>query len=102
MVSQMSLTMLPVAGLFGLLGYLIREREMLHLVAGYDPSKVSDKAGLADFFGTHMYVLALLTLGTVGADATFGDDALLWGGYWIAFAVLFVRIVLGARQYEDD
>jgi hypothetical protein len=101
MVSQLSLTMLPVAGLFGLLGYLIRERQMLHLVAGYDPSKVSDKAGLADFFGTHMYVLALLTLGTVGADATVGDAALLWGGYWVAFAVVFVRILLGARTYED-
>ncbi|MFT4890006.1 MAG: hypothetical protein ACI9YT_000918 [Halobacteriales archaeon] len=101
MVSQLSLTMLPVGGLFGLLGYLIREREMLHLIAGYDPSKVSDKAGLADFFGTHMYVLALLTLGTVGVDATFGQDGLLWGGYWVAFAVVFVRLLLGSRTYED-
>lgn len=101
MVSQMALALLPVAGLFGLLGYLIRERELLHLIAGYDPSKVSDKAGLADFFGTHMYVLALLTLGTVGAEAAFGDDALLWGGYWVAFAVVFVRIVVGSRAYED-
>jgi len=101
MNADVTTAMLPVAGLFGLLGYLIREREMLHLIAGYDPSTVTDEEGLADFFGTYMYVLALLTLGNVVADLTFGYDALRWTVYWIVFVALFLRIVMGSRAYED-
>jgi len=101
MSTTMATAMAPVAGLFGLLGYLIREREMLHLIAGYDPSTVTDEEGLADFFGTYMYVLAVLTLGNVVADLTFGHDSLRWTLYWAAFVVLFLRIVQGSRAYED-
>lgn len=47
----------------GMLGFRIRSRGDVHLIAGYDSDRVSDPAGLARFVGGICYALAIAALG---------------------------------------
>jgi hypothetical protein len=48
--------------LFGLLGYLIKYRGHIHLVAGYDEERIRNKQGLAKWVGEWLITLSLVWL----------------------------------------
>jgi hypothetical protein len=69
-------TNVSIGLLLGGIGYLVRERRMMHLISGDDPSAVTDEAGAANFFGLHVYALAVLTMANGVADYLFGFQSL--------------------------
>ena len=96
---------LATAGLFvGFLGVLIKYAGMVQLVAGYDPDRVADEDGLADFVGTNTLYVAALALG--GAALLYADPAVDASWVWIGFTVgtlaLTVRMLRGAKRYERN
>lgn len=92
------------SGLFiGVLGILIRYGRMMHLIAGYDPDRVTDKEGLANFIGMHALIVAALTVG-VGILELWeptADSAWYWLVFVIAIVAIAVRMIRGARRYES-
>ena len=92
-------------GIFvGILGILIRYAGMMHLIAGYDPDRVTDKEGLANFIGTWTLVVATLTVG-VGVLELWeptADSAWYWLVFVIAVLAITVRMIRGARRYESS
>ncbi len=79
MVSPSVTTLLATAGLVGALGVLIKYFGMVRLIAGYDPDRVTDEEGLADFIGTHaLYVAGLVFLVAIVeyAEPFDGSDAM--------------------------
>lgn len=91
------------SGLFvGVLGILIRYVGMMHLIAGYDPDRVTDEEGLANFIGTHALLVAALTVG-VGLLELWeptADSEWYWLVFLIAVFTIAVRMIRGARRYE--
>lgn len=76
---------------------------MTQLIAGYDPDRVTDEEGLANFVGAYTLVVAALTVG-VGV-LEFWEPTADSGWYWVAFVVavvaIAVRMIRGARRYES-
>lgn len=90
-------------GLFvGVLGVLIRFAGWTSLIAGYDPDRVEDDAGLARFVGTNALVVAALTVALGALEYTEPTGGANW--YWFVYAVVVlgigVRMVRGSRRYE--
>jgi hypothetical protein len=103
MASDSVISLLVTAVVVGSLGVLIKYFGMVRLIAGYDPDRVADEEGLADFVGANtLYVAVLLLLVAAVEYAGRFDDS---GAVWIAFVLgvggLAVRMVLGARRYEE-
>ncbi len=103
MVTDSVIGLLVTAGSIGALGVLIKYFGAVRLIAGYDPDRVTDEEGLADFVGTNTLYVAALVLFVAAveyADSSGGSDAI-----WIAFAVgvvgLAARMIVGARRYEE-
>ncbi|ELZ18657.1 DUF3784 domain-containing protein [Natrinema limicola] len=96
-------TLLATAGFVGALGILIKYVGMVELIAGYDPDRVTDEEGLAEFVGTNVLYVAALTLLVAVVEATAPDRA---DPVWIAFVagvgLLTIRMIRGARRYEID
>jgi len=92
------------SGLFiGILGALIRYAGMMHLIAGYDPDKIADDEGLANFIGTQTLIVAALTV-TVGGLELWeptADSAWYWVVFGIAIVNIAARMVRGARHYQS-
>ncbi|SDQ59837.1 DUF3784 domain-containing protein [Natronobacterium texcoconense] len=100
-----SVTLLAAATFVGTLGALIKYAGMTSLIAGYDPDRVTDEEGLADFVGMNALYVAGLTLAV--AIVEYADP---FGGtgsdvVWLVFVVgvfaLAIRMIAGARRYED-
>jgi hypothetical protein len=102
MSTTTALVTLAVAALVAVFGVLIREYEMVELIAGYDPEVVTDDEGLAAFVGTNMLYVAGLTavVGLVVSVEPFEDDSVLWLGYTLAVVVVAAWTVLGAQRYQ--
>jgi hypothetical protein len=102
MSTTTALVTLVTAGFVAVFGVLIREYEMVELIAGYDSRTVVDEEGLATFVGTNMLYIAGLTAvtGLVAYAEPFEADLVLWLAYTLAVVVLTVQTVLGARQYQ--
>lgn len=103
---EAAIVLVASAGFVGLLGVLIKYFDRVELIAGYDPERVADETGLADFVGTNaLYVAALLFLVAVveyvepfgGAGANF-----VWLAVTVGVLALAVRMIRGARRYEVD
>ena len=104
MVSESVVSLIAAAGFVGALGVLIKYFGMVWLIAGYDPDRVTDEEGLADFIGTNvLYVAALAFLIAVVEYTALADGS---DAVWIVFVVgvgaLAVRMIRGARRYEDS
>lgn len=102
MVSAAVVSLLATAGFVGTLGILIKYFGMVRLVAGYDPDRVDDEEGLADFIGTNaLSVAALVSLVALVeyADPFDGSDA-IWIAFLVGVGLLTVRMIRGARRYE--
>ncbi|MFP8954286.1 DUF3784 domain-containing protein [Natrialbaceae archaeon A-arb3/5] len=106
MIGGSVVTLLVAAGVVGTLGVLIKYFERVELIAGYDPDRVTDEEALADFIGTNTLAVAVLLLivAAVEHTAPFGGEAVQIG--WIVLVVgvllLCVRMIVGARRYEDE
>lgn len=93
------------AGIFvGLLGALIRYAGWTWLIAGYDPDRVTDEDGLADFVGFHALVIAGLTLavGVLEAVDPAGPERWFWLPYVVAVVALTARMIRGSQRFETD
>ncbi|WP_226479908.1 DUF3784 domain-containing protein [Natrinema amylolyticum] len=97
------LSLLITAGLVAVLGILIKYGGMVQLIAGYDPDRVTDEAGLAEFIGTNtLYVAALIFLvALVEYAEPFDDSEAVWIGFAVGVAGLAARMIVGARRYEE-
>jgi hypothetical protein len=91
-------------GLFvAALGALIAYGGRVELIAGYDPDRVEDEAGLAAFVGTNAILVGALTV-LVGTLDALGWDGGTW--YWAVYVLvvlgLAIRTVRGSRRYESS
>jgi hypothetical protein len=84
-------------------GYRIRFWGDVWLVAGYDPDRVTDEAGLARLVGTAVLGLAALTV-AVGVADTFvlASTGVLWTGYTLAVCVVAGSLVWASDRYTSD
>jgi bacteriorhodopsin len=92
------------AGIFvGILGVLIKYVGVVDLIAGYDPEKVADQEGLADFVGTNALYVAVLTvcIGVLELQPSAVDSEWYWILFVLAIVVIAVRMIRGARRYES-
>ena len=92
------------AGIFvGSLGVLIKYVGVVDLVAGYDPEKVVDEEGLADFIGTNALYVTVLTvcIGVLELQSSTVDSEWYWILFVLAIVVIAVRMIRGARRYES-
>jgi len=92
---------LLVAVVIGAFGILIREFEMVELIAGYDPEKVSDDEGLARFVGGYTLVVAGLTAVVAVLELVRGGQPLTYGLYAAAAVALAGYMVYGAQRYTS-
>lgn len=109
--SQESIVVTAIFGILAvvllLIGYLIRERGKVHLLAGYDPRRVADPRGLARYAGAKFYLMAAITLLVpivVGAlGSALPDDRVVWEmvavGYTVAILGICLWLVVGARRF---
>jgi hypothetical protein len=88
----------------GVLGGLIRFGGAVELVAGYDPERVSDEAGLARFVGTNtLYIAAAtLVLGVVEYGGVMEGASWYWTGYVVVVVAIVVRLLVGSRRFEGS
>lgn len=92
------------SGLFvGVLGILIRYAGMMHLIAGYDPDRVDDDEGLANFIGAQTLIVAALTVcvGVLELWEPTGDSTWYWVVFVLAIVAIAARMVRGARHYQN-
>lgn len=104
MPSGSVLSLLLAAGLVGAFGVLIRYVGMVQLIAGYDPERVVDEAGLAEFVGRNVLYVAALTLLVAIVEYTepFAGADLVWLAFVVGVFALTARMILGARRYEES
>ena len=94
-----SIVICGVIGLVGIIsGWLIWTKKTLRLLAGYDPSKVQDKEGLAKFAGSRICL--------IGVCIALFPFARHMGSVFLGILlVLFFAIVLntafGSRKFEQ-
>ena len=93
-----SILICGVIGLIGIIaGWLITAKKALRLLAGYDPSKVQDKEGLAKFAGRRIILLGICIL-LFPVAQQFGQLVIL-----ILVGVFFAIVLstaFGSRKYE--
>jgi hypothetical protein len=83
------------------LGYLVGQKQMVEILAGYNPDKVSDRKGLARWVGANLLLIGVLAFVTAGLMAVASDiRGILLLIYALgAVPLLCVRIVLGNRRF---
>ncbi len=84
----------------GVVGVLIREFEMVELVAGYDPERVTDDEGLARFVGTAALFLAGLTalVGVPELVRPVDGQPVVYVVYAVVTVLLVGYMIYGARR----
>jgi hypothetical protein len=87
--------------LFLVLGYLIRFRNRIDLVAGYREGRIRDEKGLSRVVGTSLLVLGVLAAAILGLVILFPEKEVLLFLLYTAVVVPVVGIlsVLGSRRY---
>ncbi|ELY48278.1 DUF3784 domain-containing protein [Natronorubrum sulfidifaciens] len=92
------------AGFVGLLGALIKYAGAVRLIAGYDPDRVTDEAGLAAFIGTNTLYVAVLVLSVAVVEYTdpFDGTAIVWIVFTVGVIGLTARMIVGSRRYETS
>ncbi|RZV10967.1 uncharacterized protein DUF3784 [Natrinema hispanicum] len=103
MVTASVVGLIATAGFIGALGILIKHFGMVQLIAGYDPDRVTDVEGLAEFVGTNVLYVAVLVLLVAVVEATAPNRSdLVWIAFVAGVGLLTVRMIRGARRYETD
>jgi hypothetical protein len=87
--------------LFLALGYLIRFRGRIDLIAGYREGRIQDEKGLARVVGTSLIILGVLAGSTLALVIIFPEKEVLVFLLYTAMVVPVVGIlsVLGSRRY---
>ena len=96
-----------LAGVFtGWLGYRIRYRGDVHLIAGYRAGEPADAEELSRVVGRSVLVVAVIT---VLAGLTYpmliispGAEVSYWTGYTIIILMISGYAVLTSRKYADE
>lgn len=92
-----------VMGIFLIfLGGIIRRYKMFELLAGYDPNKVLDKEGLANWTGVNLILMGCLTI-LIGILAYLlpvlnGLPYII--GFVIIILIMSIRTAIGCKKYE--
>ena len=81
-------------------GYIVRYRQKLELLVGYDAEATTDKPGLARWAGTNLMVMA--SLQAVCGIAGFLTEQMVWSALAFAAGSLLVIIImaLGTADYS--
>jgi len=87
----------------GVVGVLIREFEMMELIAGYDPERVTDDEGLARFVGTAALCLAGLTalVGVLELVRPVDGQPVVYAVYAVVTVLLVGYMLYGAQRYTS-
>ncbi|MDF9745820.1 DUF3784 domain-containing protein [Natrinema salsiterrestre] len=103
MASGTVVSLIGTAVFVGTLGILIKYFGMVRLIAGYDPDRVADEEGLADFVGTNtLYVAVLISVvALVEYTGLFDGSDAIWIVFVVGVSGLAARLILGARRYEE-
>lgn len=85
-------------------GYLIRFRGKVTLIAGYDPDKVKDSTGLSTWIGNNLLLLGILGAAVFLIEISAEDLALPAFFTYALVAVPIVSIVSawGGRRYYQN
>ncbi|AGB31111.1 hypothetical protein C488_01914 [Natrinema pellirubrum DSM 15624] len=104
MATDSAIVLLVTGGFVGALGFLIKYFGAVRLIAGYDPDRVADEEGLADFIGTNTLYVAALVFLVAGVEYTdsFGGSDVVWIGFVVGVVGLAARMIVGARRYEES
>ncbi|UNC92097.1 DUF3784 domain-containing protein [Candidatus Contubernalis alkaliaceticus] len=83
------------------LGYLVGKKQMVEILAGYDPKKVKDQERLAKWVGANLILMGILAFVSVGLMAVVPEGrGVLFLVYALgAIPLLSMRIVLGNRRF---
>ncbi|WP_254829596.1 DUF3784 domain-containing protein [Haloglomus salinum] len=102
MGTETAISLFLAAGFVATLGILIKYRGMLNLIAGYDPERVTDREGLADFIGTNTLYIAVASMVVAITEYVQPLERyrVIWLPYLLGVVLLTVRMVRGARRYE--
>lgn len=103
MGTETAMSLALSAGFVGILGVLIKYFQMVNLIAGYDSERVTDEEGLADFVGTNALYVAGISGVVAIAEYTQPIEGYgaVWIPYTLAVVLIAVRVIRGARKYED-
>lgn len=82
-------------------GVLIRQFQLMGLIAGYDPDRVTDDEGLARFVGTYTLVIAGLSAVVGVVELAQPDDGqpVVYGLYTVALVAIVGYLMYGSRRY---
>ncbi len=96
-----SLVTILIGLLFLLIGYLVRSKQMVEIIAGYDPNKVKDEKGLAKWVGSNLLLMGLLGLLIGGLGFIFPQiNTILVIGFGVVIVILAIRTAFGCKKYE--
>lgn len=85
---------------FLLIGYLLKYQQMVEMLSGYDPAKVKDKLGLANFTGANAFLLGVSCLFTALLLLLLPQLLhVLMGGFILCVVGIVLRIIVGSRKY---
>jgi hypothetical protein len=87
--------------LFLALGYLIKFRGRVDLIAGYREGRIRDAAGLAGFIGTSLLFLGILAAATFALVLLFPDYEVVFFLIYAAvlFPIISIYSLAGSRKY---
>lgn len=92
--------LIVVSGLLAVfIGYLIKDRGMIQLVAGYDPDEVIDEAGLANFIGTLAIAIGVVTIMMGILEYQNVGNGILWYVFGVFIVGSAVVMLVGTNRY---
>lgn len=92
--------LVAVSGLFvASIGYLIKYRGMVRLVAGYDPDEVVNEAGLANFIGILTIVVGTATVLAGVLEYQDIGSGIIWYVFGVFIVVSVGVMIIGSNRY---
>ncbi|EMA42227.1 hypothetical protein C448_11871 [Halococcus morrhuae DSM 1307] len=82
-----------------LIGYLIKYRGMVGLIAGYDSDEVVDESGLAEFAGTLTILIGVVTILTGVLDHFEIGNGVLWYVFVVFVVGAAGMLIVGSNRY---
>ncbi|HTH83185.1 MAG TPA: DUF3784 domain-containing protein [Mucilaginibacter sp.] len=87
--------------LFLLLGYLIKYKKKMNLIAGYDPTQIADKDGLANWMGGVTIVMgSILMLSALALHYFPGHQTFIMNTFIASILIGCVTMVVGSYRYK--
>ena len=92
--------LIAVSGLLVVfIGYLIKYRGMVQLVAGYDPDEVIDEDGLGNFIGTVAIVIGVVTIMAGILESQDVGNGILWYVFGVFVIGSAGVMIVGTNRY---